>query len=139
MREWLHNAHGRGKGRLQEASAGIMEKRSMSWIEWDDTLELGHAGMDADHQRLVALVNQLADGIVRHPGQDAYNKLLDELFAQARARFDHEEQLMATHHYPHAEEHTAKHTKLMTTALEYRTKFDADAQPSVSLLFYFEQ
>ena len=111
----------------------------MGWIKWDHTLELGHERMDADHKRLVALVNQLVKGIVNNLGKDAYDALLDDLFANARAHFGMEEQLMAECSYPDADEHRAEHARLMKDALEYRTKFDSSAEPSVSLLYFFDQ
>ncbi|MBI2316316.1 MAG: hemerythrin family protein [Betaproteobacteria bacterium] len=116
-----------------------MEKQTRRWIKWDDMLELGHAGMDADHKRLVDLVNQLADCAVGDTGGEAYGELLDRLFAEARSHFEHEERLMARYGYPHTEEHTAEHVKLIETALEYKTRFGASVQPSVSLLYFFEQ
>lgn len=111
----------------------------MDWIKWDQTLELGHEALDADHRQLVALVNQLAEGIVNKVAKEAYDAALDDFFAHIRAHFSMEERLMAACSYPHAEEHHAEHAKLVKDALDYRAKFDASAEPSVSLLYFFDQ
>lgn len=111
----------------------------MTWIKWDQTLELGHEAMDAEHRQLVGLVNQLANAIVNNLGKADYDALLDDLIAHTKAHFDTEEQLMAASSYPDAEEHRAIHAKLVKDALEYRAKFDASAEPSVSLLYFFDQ
>lgn len=111
----------------------------MGWIKWDNTLELGHDAMDADHRQLVARVNQLADCIVNNRGKESYNALLDDLFAHTRAHFSMEEQLMAACSYPYAEEHRSEHAKLVKDLLAHRAKFDASVQPSISLLFFFDQ
>lgn len=111
----------------------------MDWIKWDHTLELGHEALDADHRQLVALVNQLAKGIVNKLEKQAYDAALDELFARIRAHFCREEELMAACSYPFAEEHRAEHVKLIKDALDYRAKFDASAEPSISLLYFFDQ
>lgn len=111
----------------------------MDWIKWDHTLELGHEALDADHRHLVALVNQLAEGIVNKLAKEAYDAALDDFFAHIRAHFGMEERLMAACSYPHAEEHHAEHVKLIKDALDYRAKFDASAEPSVSLLYFFDQ
>jgi hemerythrin-like metal-binding protein len=111
----------------------------MDWIKWDHTLELGHEGMDSDHRQLVALVNQLANGIVNNLGKEAYDALLDDLFAHTRAHFGMEERLMAAGSYPDAKEHRAEHATLIKDALEYRARFDASAEPSISLLYFFDQ
>ena len=111
----------------------------MDWIKWDHTLELGHEGMDTDHRQLVALVNQLANGIVNNLGKEAYEDLLDELFAHTLAHFAMEEQLMAASSYPYTEEHCAEHARLIKDALDYRARFDSGNEPSVSLLYFFDQ
>ena len=111
----------------------------MDWIKWDHTLELGHEGMDADHSQLVALVNQLATGIVNNLGKEAYCALLDDFFAHIGAHFRMEEELMSACSYPHAAEHRSEHTTLIKNALDYRAKFDVSGDPSISLLYFFDQ
>ncbi len=111
----------------------------MTWLKWDATLELGHAEMDADHRQLVAMVNRLAQGIVDRLGKQAYDVLLDELFAHTKAHFDMEERAMAACSYPYAAEHRAEHARLMREALDHRAKFDTSAEPSISLLYFFDQ
>jgi hemerythrin-like metal-binding protein len=111
----------------------------MDWIKWDHALELGHEAMDAEHRRLVALVNQLARGIVEDLGKEAHEALLDELFAHTFAHFGMEERLMAASSYPHTEEHRAEHARLIKDALDYRARFDAGDKPSLSLLYFFDQ
>jgi len=111
----------------------------MTWIKWEQTLELGHEAMDADHRQLIAMVNQLAHGIVNKLGKTAYGALLDELIAHTSAHFGMEERLMAACAYPEADEHRAEHARLIEVALDYRSKFDASAEPSISLLYFFDQ
>ena len=111
----------------------------MGWIKWDHTLELGHEAMDTDHRQLVALINQLTILVVNRLGKKAYDAMLDDLFARIRAHFRMEEQLMAACTYPYAKEHCSEHAMLIKDALGFRAKFDASAEPSVSLLYFFDQ
>lgn len=111
----------------------------MDWIKWDQTLELGHEAMDAEHRQLVALVDQLADSIVEERGKEAYDALLDDLIAHTKAHFATEERLMAASSYPNAELHRLEHATLIKDALGYRAKFDASGKPSVSLIYFFDQ
>lgn len=111
----------------------------MTWITWDHTLELGHDAMDADHRQLVALVNQLADGVVNNLKKEAHEALIDDLFLHTKAHFGMEEELMTACSYPYAEDHRSEHARLIKDALDYRAKFDSGAQPSISLLFFFDQ
>ena len=111
----------------------------MTWIKWEPALELGHEAMDADHRQLVALVNQLAHAIVNRLGKAAYDALLDDLIVRITAHFGMEEQLMAACSYPDGDEHRAEHAKLIKDALDYRAKFAGDTDPSVSMLYFFDQ
>jgi hemerythrin len=111
----------------------------MGWIKWDDMLELGLPAMDAEHRQLVDLVNQLAKAVLDPSEKETYDKLLDELFACTKEHFGTEERLMAAHGYPNATEHTSEHAKLIQDALAFRDKFAAGAEPSVSLLYFFDQ
>lgn len=36
----------------------------MEWITWGEALHLGHDGIDRDHQKLAAIINRLADGVI---------------------------------------------------------------------------
>ncbi len=111
----------------------------MNSLKWDHTMELGHEAMDADHKQLVALVNQLAEGIANNLGKQAYDAVLDDLMAHTRAHFGMEEKLMAACSYPYADEHRSEHARLIKDARDYRAKFDAGAEPSISLLYFFDQ
>jgi hemerythrin len=111
----------------------------MGWIKWDHALELGHEAMDADHRQLVALVNQLAQGVVDNLGKAPHDALLGDLFAHTLAHFAMEEQLMAASSYPYTEEHCAEHARLIKDALDYKARFDSGNEPSVSLLYFFDQ
>jgi hemerythrin-like metal-binding protein len=111
----------------------------MEWIKWDKHLEVGHAAMDRDHTRLVALVNELADGVVNRSGNADYDTLLNDLLAHTEAHFRMEEQLMDIHNYPLADEHKSRHARLLRDAAAFKSRFDPAVAPSVSLLYFFEQ
>ncbi len=111
----------------------------MTWLKWDATLELGHAEMDADHRQMVIMVNRLLQGIADKLGKQAYDAELDALFAHTKAHFDMEERLMAACSYPYAAEHRSEHARLIKEALDHRARFDASAEPSVSLLYFLDQ
>ncbi len=111
----------------------------MGLITWEQRLELGNAELDAEHRKLVDLVNQLAKGIVEKMSRESYESLLDQLLAQAQAHFAHEEALMARNAYPLAEEHRSEHQRLVRDFQEHRKKFGRTGDPSVSLLYFFDQ
>ena len=102
----------------------------MDWIPWDETLEIGHAAIDADHRKLVKLFNQLADAVRSHKGKTVCSSILDQVVQDAIAHFDLEEQLMASRGYPKKVQHTAEHAILIREAANYRASFAADSADS---------
>ena len=102
----------------------------MDWIPWDDTLQTGHAQMDAGHKAMAGLFNQLADAVAEHESKDFYGNLLDKIIERARAHFDLEEQLMAEHDFPKSDQHRSEHAMLISQALGYRASFAVDAAQS---------
>ena len=99
----------------------------MDGITWDETLKTGHSGIDADHRELADLFNQLRDAVESGAGRPACARIFDKVVAHAKAHFELEQRLMAQHHYPKADEHTAEHRMLMRQALDYRERFDLDS------------
>jgi len=92
---------------------------------WNDRLSVGHSEIDSDHSKLADLLDQLEDAVANHLGQEAYDKVLNELIAVTRAHFANEEQLMAVHSYPLAEQHTAEHVSLLRELEAFKAKFDS--------------
>ena len=110
----------------------------MDWMAWDDTLETGHARMDADHRKLAELFDLLRDA-VEHGGADKAScaALIDEIIGHAKTHFEREQRLMAQHRYPKAEQHAAEHAMLIRQALDYRESFDVDSAAAKSTLLRF--
>jgi len=111
----------------------------MDWIPWDDTLKTGHAVMDADHQALAELFNQLADAVEKRKERDSYGSMLDNIIARAQTHFDREEKLMAEHGYPKFDQHKAEHAMLISQALNYRATFARDAAESPVAVAHFPE
>ena len=55
------NYYGSEDSRAALAAAGTGENALWTWIAWDDTLETGHARMDADHRKRAELFGLLRD------------------------------------------------------------------------------
>lgn len=121
----------------ERTSAG--EPKGMDWISWDQTLKIGHARMDADHEALAELFNLLPRAVAQRKGKDYCTKVLDDIIQHATMHFDLERQLMAQHHYPKTEHHTAEHAMLIEQALQYKTNFDMDSSGSRIALARFPE
>ncbi|MFA7268752.1 MAG: bacteriohemerythrin [Sterolibacterium sp.] len=99
----------------------------MALTGWKDRLIVGHSKIDADHRKLVDILDQLEDAVVNHMGLETYGKVLNELIASTWAHFAYEEQLMAMHHYPQTEQHKREHTSLLHEIDVFKTRFDSHA------------
>lgn len=98
----------------------------MDWIAWDESLDTGDTRMDAEHRELAQLFNRLRDAVEGGAGKAACATLLDGIIGHAQAHFELEQQLMARHAFPKAEQHAAEHAMLLRQARDYRDSFDLD-------------
>lgn len=81
-------------------------------IVWQAQLELGNPELDAQHKRLVGLVNSVYAAHVGASTEElvtAFHALIDA----TAEHFMYEEQLMAKSAYPHAKEHGEHHSALL--------------------------
>ena len=117
----------------------------MDWIAWDETLDTGHARMDAEHQELAQLFDRLHDAVEKGECKAACAKVLDRIIDHAKTHFELEQRLMTQHQYPKLEQHAADHAMLIRQALDYRQGFDVDTAavrstlmkvPEVSLAYH---
>jgi hemerythrin-like metal-binding protein len=82
-------------------------------ITWSDRYSVGVARIDAQHQRLVELLNEFHAAMLAGGGRAAVGKTLDGLVDYTLSHFAAEEALMKHVAYPGYEQHKAEHTKLI--------------------------
>ena len=85
----------------------------MSLFAWTDDLKVGHRGIDDDHQKLVAMVNELHDAMQAGRGNDVVGKVLDKLVVYTGEHFAREEVEMQRIKYPRYLAHKQEHDKLL--------------------------
>ncbi|MDO8607223.1 MAG: bacteriohemerythrin [Phaeospirillum sp.] len=103
----------------------------MSLIEWDPSFSVGSARMDADHQRLVALLNRLYDAWHGGEGVDELGWLFDELLSYASTHFEAEEMALRAKGYARLEKQQADHLALKASVLNFRNRHLGGAEPAV--------
>jgi len=101
----------------------------MSLIEWDSSFSVGSARMDADHQRLVNLLNRLYDAW--HSGEDLIELgwLFDELLAYADTHFAAEEMALKARGYGRLDKQHADHSRLKASVTQFRDCHLSGAAP----------
>ena len=97
----------------------------MQWIRWDEMQITGHTAMDHGHEKLVALINQLADAMETGKPKEFCSNTLDLFIEEIKTHFLAEEQLMDRKQFPSAEEHKALHAMLLKDVLAFKATYDA--------------
>ncbi|MDD2542578.1 MAG: bacteriohemerythrin [Desulfuromonadaceae bacterium] len=81
----------------------------MSYINWDDTFDLGINELDEHHRHLVALLNLTYDILTQGATHDGIAEVLDELVYYTIYHFAAEEHWMKENKYPHLSQHRDEH------------------------------
>jgi hemerythrin len=85
-------------------------------IVWDNSFETGIAEVDAQHQRLVAIINELVDAIGRAPA-DALKGIVTQLKDYAQYHFQTEEKIMEAAGYDGLADHRDEHAQFVDQIL----------------------
>ncbi|MDE2594203.1 MAG: hemerythrin family protein [Burkholderiales bacterium] len=97
----------------------------MAYFEWADDLCIDHGPIDADHRRLVGLVNELHTATSDGSGHSVVDHVLHELVDYTRAHLRREERLMESVHYPDFAAHKANHDRFILRIQGLQAKFEA--------------
>ena len=81
----------------------------MPLITWGPRLETGIAIIDAQHKRLVDIINELNAAFEAGRSDEIMGAMFDELVAYTEMHFGVEEKLMASHDYEEIESHRREH------------------------------
>ena len=105
----------------------------MPLMIWTEKMSVGVKVLDDDHKRLVALINDLHDGLKAGHGKDVLGKTLDGLVSYTRSHFEREEQLFAKTGYPNSHAHKKEHDSLTNQVLGVQAKYKGGADTSLTL------
>ncbi len=97
----------------------------MSMFEWKSEYSIGHGEIDAQHQRLFELANDLHSAMTMGKGKAAMSETLANLVEYTKIHFASEERLMQKHRYPEYADHKAAHDKLTAQVDELQADFEA--------------
>ncbi len=94
----------------------------MRVVQWDETLSVGNAEIDKDHQALFELLDQLRAAVREGQTEKIRLGILSELVRRTQAHFALEESVMTRIAYAEAQAHRAEHGKLMAQVRELQDK-----------------
>ena len=92
------------------------------FVEWSDVLSVGIEEIDAQHQVLVGLVNEMHEAIRLHHASEVVHGILNKLAEYTRIHFAVEESLMRILDYPDYEGHKAQHEELIRSVIDLQEK-----------------
>jgi len=95
----------------------------MALITWSDALSVHVQEIDAQHQRLVAMINELDDAMRSGKGKELLGKIINGLAAYAVTHFSTEEKYFARFGYSDAENHTQEHASFIQKVSDFKEKF----------------
>ncbi len=96
----------------------------MPLITWSDNLAVGNATIDNQHQKLVGMVNDLHDAMIKRQGRQMLASLLVKLANYAGTHFACEEKLMQQAGYQGYEQHKAIHEQFNTRVAALKARFE---------------
>jgi hemerythrin len=104
----------------------------MPLLEWNENLAVGVPSVDAQHKKLVALLNELYDAMQAGNGHSVLGKILGELADYTVYHFQYEESLFAQTGYGATLEHKKEHDDLRRLVQEISRKYASGATPALS-------
>jgi hemerythrin len=99
----------------------------MAFIDWNDTLSVSVELFDAQHKRLVALINELHAGMRARKGKEAVDTVLDGLVDYTRTHFAAEEAAFDAYGYPEGPAHKREHAELIAKVGDLHEKHHSGA------------
>lgn len=96
----------------------------MVFMPWKDSYATNVKECDAQHQRLVGMINELFDAMSQGKGKEALGNIINGLADYAAYHFGTEERLMKQYNYPEYERHKAEHDRFTQQVVDFKKKFE---------------
>lgn len=97
----------------------------MAVIQWSNDLSVNIAEIDRQHQKLVAMINDLSDAMRQGKGKDILGRTLNELIDYAATHFKTEENYFDQFKYPATISHKKEHTDFTRKVTDFKQGFES--------------
>ena len=94
-------------------------------INWSDSLSTGVDEQDAQHKKLIDIINQLYDAVQADKAARIHEEILVELINYTENHFSFEEKLMAQYNYADAPSHIEEHAKFTQTIMDLMNQLNS--------------
>lgn len=109
----------------------------MALLEWNDKMSVGVPALDADHQKLLGLVNELHAVVRKKESPGVISRVLRDLISYTDYHFQAEEQLMKLARYPDLDKHKAAHDDLRKKVGDLEARYGAHPEKAGLAMFDF--
>lgn len=100
------------------------EGNVMEYLHWEDAYSVNVSEIDAQHKKLIGLINEMYDAAKVGRGTGILGTVLKELVDYTVYHFRTEEELFRQYGYPEFENHKKQHDDLTQNARNLKKEFD---------------
>jgi hemerythrin len=97
----------------------------MGLFVWRESYSVNIKSIDAQHHKLVDLINDLHDGMKQGKGKEVLGGVLSELVSYTALHFSTEEKYFDKYGYPDTLVHKRQHKDLVDQVLQFKKSFEA--------------
>lgn len=91
----------------------------MALIQWDKSLSVGVVEFDNQHKKLIQLINDLNDAMLKGKGKEAVAVIIAELRKYTVSHFGYEEKTLERIAYPELTKQQAEHKRFVDDILKF--------------------
>ena len=109
----------------------------MAFMSWEEKFSVGIATIDAQHKKLIDLINELHDARLKGKSSEALTHIFGELATYTVEHFALEEKYFEQSKYPATPAHKAEHEALRNKVKELQQAMDGQKYPFTMELMHF--
>jgi len=94
-------------------------------IQWTPDLSVLNDGLDKEHQKWIAILNDFYEGLMDGKSKEKLEGLVEAMLDYTKYHFSSEEKYMASIGYPNLQEHKAIHKAYVDKISEFHEKIKA--------------
>jgi hemerythrin len=106
----------------------------MAFLAWKEAYSAEIPSIDAQHRKLVGMLNELHDAMSHGAAtDDKLKRIIDGLVDYTKSHFVYEEQLLLRNGYPLFDEHKRKHVAMTGRVEEFSNAVSGGKKPAIDL------
>lgn len=105
----------------------------MPLMTWADEYSVGIPSIDEQHKKLMAILNDLHDGMQAQKSREVLASVFAKLLSYTVEHFAYEENFFDKTNYPLSGEHKSEHASLKEKAIELQKRFEASQSGILSI------